>query len=151
MNWAAILWLGLLAIFLIAEAVCALHMVSIWFAAGALVALLTSLLGGPVELQVILFVAVSFALLIAMWPLVRKLSKPNIVRTNVDAIIGTRGRVTAPIDNICAQGAVKLGPMEWTARSTDGTPIEAGTLVQVDRIEGVKAFVSPVPAEEPVH
>ena len=48
------------------------------------------------------------------------------------------------ISNIAATGQVKLGAMPWTARSTDGTPIETGTLVRVDRVEGVKAFVSPV-------
>jgi hypothetical protein len=48
------------------------------------------------------------------------------------------------INNITATGQVKLGTMEWTARSTSGNPIEAGTLVRVDRIEGVKVFVSPV-------
>jgi membrane protein implicated in regulation of membrane protease activity len=46
------------------------------------------------------------------------------------------------IDNLAATGQVKLGSMEWTARSTDGNPIKAGTLVKVDRIEGVKAFVT---------
>jgi membrane protein implicated in regulation of membrane protease activity len=34
--------------------------------------------------------------------------------------------------------------MYWTARSESGEPICEGTLVKVDRIEGVKAFVSPV-------
>ena len=51
------------------------------------------------------------------------------------------------IDNINAVGHVKLNGMEWTARSTDGHPIAAGTLVTVDHVEGVKAFVTPVVEE----
>ena len=54
------------------------------------------------------------------------------------------GLVTAPIDNVTAQGQVKLGAMTWTARSESGEPIPEGTLVKVVRIEGVKAIVSPV-------
>ena len=67
-----------------------------------------------------------------------------IEKNNIDAIIGAEGLVTAAIDNVSAQGQVKLGAMEWTARSTSGKPIPQGTLIRVDRIEGVKVFVSPV-------
>ena len=48
------------------------------------------------------------------------------------------------IDNIAAKGRVKLGGMEWSARSTEGENIAADTLVTVDRVEGVKVFVTPV-------
>ena len=64
--------------------------------------------------------------------------------------VGSEGYVTADIDNLAATGTVKLGAMEWTARSADGSAIKAGTRVKVERIEGVKAFVSPVVAEAPV-
>ena len=60
----------------------------------------------------------------------------------IDSIIGQTGSVTTDIDNVTGQGQVKLASMEWTARSTSGAPIAAGTLIRVDRIEGVKVFVS---------
>ena len=63
-------------------------------------------------------------------------------------MIGTTGKVLKRIENDAAEGQVKLGAMEWTARSTSGDVIEEGTLVRVDRIEGVKVYVSPV--ETPV-
>lgn len=150
MNWAAIIWLALMVGFLIAEAACPFHLVSIWFAAGALVATVVSLLGGEVWLQVTLFLVVSVALLILLWPLTRRVLKPKVTATNVDSLIGAEGYVTAGVDNRNAVGQVKLGGMEWTARSTSGENIEAGTLVKVDRIEGVKAFVSPVTEEAKV-
>lgn len=144
MNWAVYLWFALMAIFVIVEAACPFHLVSIWFAVGALVATVIGLLGGEFWLQATAFLVISVGLLIALWPLTKKFLKPKVTATNVDALIGTQGYVTAAVDNLNAVGQVKLGGMEWTARSTTGEKIDAGTLVTVDRIEGVKAFVTPV-------
>lgn len=144
MNWAAIAWFVLMLVFLIVEAACAIHLVSIWFAAGSLVAMLVAFINGPIWLQVTLFVLVSCALLVLFLPLVKKFLNPARTKTNVDAIIGSQGYVTADIDNLTAMGQVKLGSMEWSARSTNGEKIPQGALVKVDRIEGVKAFVSKI-------
>ena len=143
MNWAEIVWFVLLLIFLIVEAACPIHLVSIWFAAGSLVAMIVSFLGGPVWLQITLFVVVAGAMVALLWPFIRKFLNPKLVKTNVDAIIGSRGIVTETVDNTAAAGRAKIGPMEWTVRSTSGDVIQVGTVVTVDRIEGVKAFVSP--------
>ena len=150
MNWAATVWMVLMVGFLIFEASCPCHLVSIWFAAGSLAAMIVALLQGQVWLQVVVFLVVSIGLLIAMFPLVKKYLKPKIVNTNVDAVIGSQGYVTEAVDNLDAVGQVKLGGMFWTARSTSGEPIEKGTLVQVDKIEGVKVFVSTVKVTEEV-
>ena len=143
-----IIWLVLMIVFLIAEAATVVT-ISLWFAGGALVALVASLLGAPRWLQVALFFLVSATLLGSLRGMVRKHFTPMLERTNVDAIIGSSGYVTAEIDNIQATGTVKLGAMEWSARATAGAPIAVGTLVKVDKIEGVKVFVTPaeVPAE----
>ncbi|MBQ7801918.1 MAG: NfeD family protein [Oscillospiraceae bacterium] len=139
----AIIWLGLMVVFLIVEA-STVTMVSLWFAAGSLAAMIAALLGGPIWLQVALCLAVSAVLLACLRPMVRRKFTPKLKSTNVDAIVGTRGYVTADIDNVAAAGQVKLNGMEWTARSEGGEKIPAGTLVRVERIEGVKVFVSPV-------
>ena len=148
MNWAAIMWLILLVVFLLAEAA-TVGVVSAWFALGALAAMVTALLHGPVWLQTVLFVVVSTGLLLSLRPLVRKYLSPNLTATNVDSVVGSTGIVTAAIDNVSAAGQVNLGAMEWTARSTSGQPIPVGTLVKVDKIEGVKAYVTPaeIPAK----
>ena len=138
-----IVWLVLMVLFLWIETT-TVTMVSLWFGAGALAALIAALCGAELWLQIVLFFGVSIVLLASLRPLARKYFTPKITRTNVDGVIGATGLVTAPIDNISATGQVKLGAMEWTVRSTSGQPIEAGTLVKVDKIEGVKAFVSPV-------
>ena len=143
MNWAACIWVALAVVFLIVEAACPIHLVSIWFVAGSLVAMVAAMLGWALWLQITLFVLVSGALLAMLWPLVRKYLNPAVEKTNVDAVVGSTGLVTVAIDNLTASGQIKLGSMEWTARSTSGETIPVGTVVRVDKIEGVKAFVSP--------
>ncbi len=150
MNWAATVWMVAMVGLLIAEGVCPFHLVTIWFAVGALIAGIAALLGAQIWLQAVLFLVVSCGLLAATLPLVKKFLTPKITKTNVDAIIGTQGHITQAVDNIDATGQVKLGGMYWTARSADGQPIPEGTLVQVERIEGVKVFVLPVKVEEKV-
>ena len=150
MNWAASIWMVLMIGFVIVEAACPFHLVSIWFAAGALVASIVAMLHGAIWLQVVLFFVVSCGLLIAMFPLVKKVLNPKIEKTNVDSVVGTQGYVTEEIDNMNAVGQVKLGGMYWTARSTSGHNIPKGSLVKVEKIEGVKAFVFPVKVKEEV-
>ena len=144
MNWAMMIWFGIMLGFLVVEAACPIHLVSIWFSAGALVAMIAAALHTEVWLQIVLFVAVSGVLLASLWPFTRRFLKPKLEKTNVDAVMGQRGHVTEDIDNIDATGQVKLGGMYWTARSVSGEKIPKGTLVEVERVEGVKAFVSPV-------
>lgn len=144
-----IVWLALMIVFLMVES-SSVTMVSLWFAAGSLAALITALAGGQLWLQIVVFFVVSILLLASLRPLAKKYFIPKITRTNVDSVIGTQGLVTVPIDNIAAHGQVKLGGVEWTARSTSGEPIGEGVLVRVDKIEGVKAFVTPVQVDASV-
>ena len=142
-----IFWLVLLIGFIFIEA-STISLVSSWFACGALVAMIASVLGAETWLQVVLFFVVSGVCLVLLRPILKKHFTPKLVKTNVDSVIGTKGYTTVAIDNLAAVGQVKLGAMYWTARSTSGDPIPEGALVKVDRIEGVKVFVSP--AEEKV-
>lgn len=144
-----IIWLILIMAFLAIEAN-TVSLVSAWFAAGSLAALVASLFGAQPWLQITLFLVVAAASLACLRPLVRKYIKPRIIPTNTDALLEAQGYVTEDIDNIAAHGQVKLGSMEWSARSTNGQPIPKGTLVKVDKIEGVKAFVTPVEVKEKV-
>ena len=146
MNWEAIFWLAAMVIFIIAEAT-TVTLVSIWFAVGALGAILIALLGGGLTLQVTVFLALAIVLLIFLRGAVRKHFAPRITRTNVDSVIGATGIVITPVNNIAALGQVQVDGMEWSARSTTGSHIPAGAVVKVDKIEGVKVFVSL--AEEP--
>lgn len=143
MDWTGFLWLALMVLFLFMETTTVV-LISIWFAIGALAAMITSLFGASFWVQGVVFIAVSAVLLAALRPVFQKYIKPKMHRTNIDAVIGTTGVVTADIDNLNACGQVKLGAMEWSARSTTQENIPAGTIVKVDRIEGVKVYVTPV-------
>lgn len=149
MKFAAFVWLGLMILFLIAEGA-TVSLVSLWFAAGAVVAMFAALLGAGVWLQTGLFLVVSGALLLMLRPIVRRYLVPKITPTNVDSLVGFTGLVTEAIDNVTASGQVKLGAMEWTARSTTGENIPQGALIRVDRIEGVKVYVTPVNVPEKI-
>ena len=145
MNWEAIFWVVAMVIFLIAEA-STVSLVSIWFAVGALVAVVAAMLGAGLKLQITLFLAVAAVLLIFLRKIVRRCISPGRIRTNVDSVIGTVGVGTTPVNNVAAMGQVTINGMEWSARSTTGAPLPEGMQVKVDRVEGVKVFVSP--AEE---
>ncbi|MBQ7098352.1 MAG: NfeD family protein [Oscillospiraceae bacterium] len=141
MNWEAIFWLAAMVVFLAAEAM-TVTLVSIWFAIGALGAIVVVLLGGSVVVQVTVFLALAVALLLSLRTVVRRHFTPHVTKTNIDSLVGATGIVVTPVNNIAALGQVQINGIEWSARSTGGSHIPAGALVRVDRIEGVKVFVS---------
>ena len=136
------IWIGLIVVFGIAEAATA-GLVSIWFVLGSVAGLVAAVCGGNIWVQVIAFFVVSIAALIATRPLVKQWSQRAVRPTNLDQVIGQTARVTEAIDNTVPRGAVYVQGKTWTARSESGDPIPADTLVTVDRMEGVKLFVSP--------
>ena len=143
MPWLpSVVWLALLVVFAVVEAV-TVGLVSVWFAAGALVALLATFFTGNIWLQIFLFLAVSLLTMAVLRPLARKYVLPTVVPTNADRVIGREAVVTEAIDNLNGKGAVIVFGVAWTARSESGEPIPEGTTVVVKRIDGVKLFVEP--------
>lgn len=102
---------------------------------------MVSLAGGPLWLQLLLFIAVSVVLLLFTRPLAVKYLNKDVQKTNVDSIPGQKGIVTATIDNLKAEGQVTIQGMEWTARAKNGNTIEKGKVVRVTAVEGVKLIV----------
>ena len=147
MHISAYIWVFLLILFLMAEGA-TVALVALWFAFGALAAAIAALLGASVGLQLGLFTAVSVLMLAMLRPILKKYVNPKIVKTNADSLIGRECVVTQPIDNLAAQGQVKVGGMTWSARSEAGTDIPEGTVVKIVRIEGVKLYVTPAPVPE---
>lgn len=144
----SIFWLAATVILGITEAV-TVTLTSIWFALGAVAAMIVALFGGPLWLQILLFAIVSLASLLALRPLAKtKLGGSVKTATNADRIIGREAVVTEQIDNVAGAGAVSVGGIIWTARSDSNAPIPAGSRVTILRIEGVKVFVRPL-TEEP--
>lgn len=115
-------------------------LVSVWFAVGAIAGLIASVMRYGALAQLAAFVAVSAVALAATRPLVKRYASQGYTRTNADRVIGQTGRVTETVD--AESGAVYADGKTWSARSTDGTVLPAETPVTVDRIEGVKLYVT---------
>ena len=114
----------------------------IWFALGALAALLAGLFGAPFWLQLVWFFVVSILALVVTRPLVKKFINGKTQPTNADMVIGQSCVVLEPISNLSATGSVKVGGKVWTARSANGTVFAPGERVVAVRIEGVKLIVA---------
>lgn len=136
-------WLGLLAFFVIVEAATA-NLLTIWFAAGSLVALISSFFIESPLIQVVIFVVVSLIVLIALRPIAKKYTRNKKQPTNADMYINAEGVVLETISNLHAKGTVKVRGSVWTARSfNDEVDIPEDTTIIVERIEGVKLIVKP--------
>ena len=135
------IWLGLIILFLIIEII-TVGLTTIWFAGGALVALLAGCLGLGTAGQVILFLVISFVLLLFTRPVAVKYINPHRTRTNYEEAIGQELRVIETIDNRMGTGKVLLNGIEWTARSEkEDTVIPADAIVTVVAVSGVKLIV----------
>ncbi|MBE6574457.1 MAG: NfeD family protein [Ruminococcaceae bacterium] len=135
------LWIGALSVFLVLELLTP-QLVSIWFAVGSLGGLVAYKLSAPEWLQITVFAIVAVIALALTRPLYKKYVQTKIVPTNSDRLIGRQAVVVEDIDNISAKGSVKIDGQFWSARSVDDDPIAKDTVVNVERIEGVKLIVN---------
>lgn len=138
-----IFWLIIALIMLIAEALTA-GLTTIWFAGGAFAALVCALIDLPIAVQIVIFFIVSICLLVFTRKIFVEKLKTGSQKTNVDALIGERAIVEAAIPAY-GVGQVKVGGQVWSAIcEKPEMEIEAGKLVKIHAIEGVKVIVVPV-------
>ena len=140
-NGTNVIWLVAMIACIVLE-LSTVSLTCIWFALGALAALLASLFHAPIWLQVVWFFVVSVLALLVTRPLVKKFINGKTQPTNADMLIGQSCVVLEPISNLSETGAVKAGGKIWTARSIDGTVFAPGERVVIVRIEGVKLIVA---------
>lgn len=141
MSEMVTLWLVVLIVSIGVE-VATLGLTSIWFAGGAVVAVIVAAFHGPVWLQILLFFAVSLLLLFFTRPIAVRYFNKDRVRTNVESMIGRQAIVTSEIDNLQGIGQVTVGGQEWSARTEgDGLNLQPGTVVDIVAVNGVKLIV----------
>ncbi len=140
MDIYQILWLILIVIFLVVE-IATTALTTVWFAIGAALAFLASLVNAPYYLQIIIFVVSSIALLIGFFPFVKKKLGAKSYDTNVDSLVGKEAVITADIKfNVIGQASV--GGVIWSATGTSPeVEIPAGEVVKIERISGNKLIV----------
>lgn len=149
MGEMMILWLVVIILSIGIE-VCTLGLTTIWFAGGALVALLSALFSLPVVVQVLLFFGVSLLLLYFTRPIAVKYFNKDRVKTNVESLVGRQAIVISEIDNLQGIGQITVGGQEWSARSLeDSVRFDVGAVVEIVAISGVKLIVKADPQMEP--
>jgi membrane protein implicated in regulation of membrane protease activity len=135
-------WVAVAVFFLLAEAF-TFHLVAVWFFLAALLMVFLSLVFDiPHLLQVALFLSIAILLLIFTRPFTVKKLKVGATKTNVNALWGQNAVVIKKIAKF-ERGEIKVGGQIWGAVTEDGSEIETGNEVIIDRIEGVKAVVRP--------
>ena len=141
---AVFIWLGIMIAFLVLEAV-TVGLVTIWFAAGALAALIASALGVGIMGQITLFFVVSLALLCFTRPIAVKYINPHKVRTNYEDVVDKMVKITECVDNKKCTGTAVLNGQEWTARmQNDDLILPEGEMAKVAAVEGVKLILVPI-------
>lgn len=139
-----IIWLVLFVAMLIIEAV-GPALVSIWFALGAVIALILSFIPEVAWwIEVIVFVVISIATLLALRPILKRYIKRNNYNTNIDSFTGKRGYVIEDITYL-RPGAVKIGDVSWTAIPVNkDEKIVENEIIEVVAINGNKLIVKKV-------
>ena len=137
------IWLIASGIFFICEIITVGFLV-FWLGVGALIAMLVSFFTSNIIIQMSVFVVSSGLLIFATRPLVNKISKKDVVPTNVYSLIGKKAVVTEDIDWVTGKGQIKFEGEIWSAKSKEQINIPAGSEVEIVSIEGVKAFVKPL-------
>ena len=139
----AMFWMIAMWVFVIVEVISP-NLVSLWFAVGSVAALIAANYSFKIQWQMVIFLIVSLILLSLLRPLYIKYVKVKNIKTNVDALIGEEGFVTADINNVEGKGLVKVKGQIWSARAQDEENISSGTKIKILKIEGVKLIVKTV-------
>jgi membrane protein implicated in regulation of membrane protease activity len=114
-------------------------------AVAALVTALAAALGASMEAQLLIFIVLSIASGLALYPVARRMRETHPEAfNNVDALIGKEGRTLEEISGE-SLGLIRFDNANWTARPVDGQPaIAANTPVKVVSIAGATAVVEPL-------
>lgn len=132
-------WLIVFIVLVVIELVTA-GLVSVWFAAGAVAAFITSYFTDNMFIQLPIFVVVSIVSLIITRPLVKKWSSDNIIKTNVNKLVGETAIVLEDLSKT-NMGKVKVDGQIWSAINSEKGKIKKDEEVEVLSIEGVKLIV----------
>lgn len=139
-NSISFMWIFAIIAFILLE-VATPQLVTIWFAIGAIFAMIANVFGADMKVQIGLFLMISLIAIVSLRPIYKKYLKTEQIKTNVNAIIGSKGIVTKEINNDEASGLVKINGQVWSARSESGDSISVNERVEVLRVEGVKIIV----------
>ena len=136
------IWLGIIIAAIVIEVI-TVDLVSVWFAAGGIIALILCLLGINQSIQIAAFIIIAIITAVVVRPIAKKYMRGNIERTNFDRVIGKHGLITKTItaDN---KGEVKVMSTLWLASSIDNTTINEGDYCEILAVEGAHLVVKKI-------
>ena len=137
------IWLIASGVFIIIE-IFTVGFLFFWLAIASLLSMLVSFLTDSIIIQTTIFVISSAILIFATKPLVDKFAKKDKTATNVYSIIGKKAIVIKEIDWASGKGQIKIEGEVWSAKTNEQVNIPKGTEVEIESIDGVKAFVKPI-------
>ena len=137
----SILWLAAAVALSVVE-LTTMGLTTIWFAIGAVAALICALCGAPIWLQVAVFIVVSVVVLVLVRPIAAAHFNNRLKKTNIDAYVGRKLIAKTDIDNLRGTGKVDMDGSTWLAASNvDNIVIKAGEEVKVVEVRGAKLIV----------
>ena len=136
-------WLIAAGVFLILE-IFTIGFLVFWLGIGCILAMLVSFITDSIIIQTAVFVLSSGLLIFATKPLVKKFAEKDTAKTNVYSLAGKKATVIEDIDWVAGTGQIKFEGQIWSAKTSEHVNIAKGTEVEIEKIEGVKAFVNPL-------
>lgn len=136
----SLIWIISIICFLALEAATS-YLVSIWFAGGAVAALLCSVFSDNLSLQILVFLVVSLLCVAFVRNIAMKFFKKTNIKTNTERLIGEVTVVKETVDNLKNTGIVVINGIEWKVKSEENLIIEENQKVEITAIEGVKLVV----------
>ena len=136
----SVVWIVIAIILGVIEAV-TVSLVSVWFAIGAVAAIIPAFFGADIWIQILVFLAVSALSFAFTRRFFKDIVKVKKQPTNADSLIGEDGVVTAEINNLSGTGKVYISGLTWSAKSANGEDIPEGAVATVKKIEGATLVV----------
>lgn len=137
LRWA---WIVIAILFFVAEIFTA-GFVLLCFGVGALGAALAAFLGVGLALQIVVFIIVSAVAVLLSRPFAARISRPGVQQIAGDRVIGKWAVVLQTVDPLANTGMVRVESERWRAESMEGEQLEAGEVVEVVAVDGVRLLV----------
>jgi membrane protein implicated in regulation of membrane protease activity len=137
LRWA---WIVVAVFFFLTEVFTA-GIVLMCFGVGALGAALAAFLGVGLALQIVVFIVVSGVAVLLSRPLAARISRPGVQQIAGDRVIGKWAVVLQTVDPMTNTGMVRVESERWRAESKEGEQLEAGEVVEVVGVDGVRLLV----------
>jgi membrane protein implicated in regulation of membrane protease activity len=117
-------------------------LISVWFVVGAFVSMLISFIPNvPWWVLIVIFAVVSGATLVLLRPFAKRFMDRDLVKTNVDEVVGKKAVVTIDGD-VVDPAEVFVDGKRWSAVPANAeVKLEKGDIVVVLSVAGVKLIV----------